>query len=58
MEDRSTIHAGHQLSAEEFRYLRTVRVTAAVYWSNLYYINLSILEDSLEEGIYLTVNIG
>jgi len=28
---RFTIHAGHQLSVEEFRYLRTVRVTAAVY---------------------------
>ncbi|KAJ3392373.1 hypothetical protein HDU92_008506 [Lobulomyces angularis] len=28
---RSTIHAGHHLSDEELRYLRTVRVTAAVY---------------------------
>ena len=26
------IHAGHQLNAKEFRYLWTVRVTAAVYW--------------------------
>ena len=29
---RYAIHAGHQLNAKEFRYLRTVRVTAAVYW--------------------------
>lgn len=28
---RCIIHAGHQLSVEELRYLRTVRVTAAVY---------------------------
>jgi hypothetical protein len=26
-----TIHAGRNLPAKEFRYLRTVRVTAAVY---------------------------
>ena len=31
-DSRYAIHAGHQLSAKEFRYLRTVRVTAAVYW--------------------------
>ena len=29
---RYAIHAGHQLNAKEFCYLRTVRVTAAVYW--------------------------
>ena len=29
---RYTIHAGRNLPANEFRYLRTVRVTAAVYW--------------------------
>jgi len=29
--NRCTIHAGPQLMAKEFRYLRTVRVTAAVY---------------------------
>jgi len=29
---RYAIHAGQQLTAKEFRYLRTVRVTAAVYW--------------------------
>jgi hypothetical protein len=28
---RCTIHAGQQLTAKEFRYLRTVRITAAVY---------------------------
>jgi len=28
---RYAIHAGQQLTAKEFRYLRTVRVTAAVY---------------------------
>jgi len=27
LEDRSTIDAGLQLKAEEFRYLRTVRIT-------------------------------
>ena len=31
-DSRYAIHAGHQLNAKEFRYLRTVRVTAAVYW--------------------------
>lgn len=30
--DRDIIDAGHQLCAKELRYLRTVRVTAAVYW--------------------------
>ena len=30
-DSRYAIHAGHQLNAKEFRYLRTVRVTAAVY---------------------------
>ena len=30
---RYTIHAGRNLPADEFRYLRTVRVTAAVYSS-------------------------
>ena len=30
--DRYTIRAGRNLPAKEFRYLRTVRVTAAVYW--------------------------
>ena len=30
---RYTIHAGRNLPANEFRYLRTVRVTAAVYSS-------------------------
>ncbi len=29
---RYTIHAGRNLPDKEFRYLRTVRVTAAVYW--------------------------
>jgi hypothetical protein len=29
---RYTIHAGRNLPAKEFRYLWTVRVTAAVYW--------------------------
>jgi hypothetical protein len=28
--DRDAIRAGHQLCANEFRYLRTVRVTAAI----------------------------
>ena len=31
-DSRYAIHAGHQLNAKEFRYLWTVRVTAAVYW--------------------------
>ena len=31
-DSRYAIHAGHQSNAKEFRYLRTVRVTAAVYW--------------------------
>ena len=31
-DSRYAIHAGDQLNAKEFRYLRTVRVTAAVYW--------------------------
>ena len=31
-DSRYAIHAGHQLNAKEFRYLRTVIVTAAVYW--------------------------
>ena len=31
-DSRYAIHAGHQLSAKEFCYLWTVRVTAAVYW--------------------------
>ena len=30
---RYTIHAGRNLPDKEFRYLWTVRVTAAVYWS-------------------------
>ena len=30
--DRYAIHAGRNLPDKEFRYLRTVRVTAAVYW--------------------------
>ena len=30
--DRSTIRAGRNLPDKEFRYLRTVIVTAAVYW--------------------------
>ena len=30
--DRYTIHAGRNLPDKEFRYLRTVIVTAAVYW--------------------------
>jgi len=30
---RSAFRAGHQLSDKEFRYRRTVIVTAAVYWS-------------------------
>jgi len=30
LEDRSTIDAGLQLKAEEFRYLRTVRITAVI----------------------------
>ena len=30
--DRYSIHAGRNLPAKEFRYLRTVRNTAAVYW--------------------------
>ena len=30
--DRYTIRAGRNLPDKEFRYLRTVRVTAAVYW--------------------------
>ena len=29
---RYTIHAGRKSPVKEFRYLRTVRVTAAVYW--------------------------
>src|SRR5690606_36523479 len=29
---RYTIHAGRNLPDKEFRYLRTVMVTAAVYW--------------------------
>jgi len=29
---RYTIHAGRNLPDKEFRYLRTVRYTAAVYW--------------------------
>ena len=31
-ESRYTIHARRNLPDKEFRYLRTVRVTAAVYW--------------------------
>ena len=31
-DSRYAIHAGHQLNAKEFRYLWTVRITAAVYW--------------------------
>ena len=31
-DSRYAIHAGHQLNAKEFRYLWTVRNTAAVYW--------------------------
>ena len=31
-EDRYTIRAGRNLPDKEFRYLRTVIVTAAVYW--------------------------
>ena len=31
VDSRYAIHAGHQLNAKEFRYLWTVRVTAAVY---------------------------
>ena len=30
--DRYTIRAGRNLADKEFRYLRTVMVTAAVYW--------------------------
>src|SRR5690606_9708492 len=30
--DRDTVRAGRSLPDEEFRYLRTVIVTAAVYW--------------------------
>ena len=30
--DRYAIHAGRNLPDKEFRYLRTVIVTAAVYW--------------------------
>ena len=30
------IHAGRQLFDKEFRYLRTLRVRAAVYWSFRY----------------------
>ena len=30
--DRYAIHAGRYLTDKEFRYLRTVIVTAAVYW--------------------------
>jgi hypothetical protein len=33
--NRYAIHAGHQLSVKEFRYLRTVRVTAVVYQGSL-----------------------
>lgn len=32
-DSRYAIHAGHQLNAKEFRYLWTVRITAAVYWN-------------------------
>ena len=42
--DRYTIHAGRNLPDKEFRYLRTVIVTAAVHWgfnSNLRYLNRS-----------------
>ena len=31
-QNRYTIHAGRNLPDKEFRYLRTVIVTAAVYW--------------------------
>ena len=31
-QDRYTIRAGQNLPDKEFRYLRTVIVTAAVYW--------------------------
>jgi len=41
-ECRSTIHAGHQLSADKLRYLRTVRVTAAIDWGYLYIIKNSL----------------
>ena len=42
--DRYAIHAGRNLPDKEFRYLRTVRVTAAVYWgfiSVLAHLNLT-----------------
>ena len=41
---RYTIRAGRNLPDEEFRYLRTVIVTAAVYWgfnSELYHTNMA-----------------
>src|SRR6056300_46483 len=33
--DRCTIRAGRNLPDKEFRYLRTVIVTAAVYWASI-----------------------
>ena len=38
--DRYTIRAGRNLPDKEFRYLRTVIVTAAVYWGFSQYLRL------------------
>ena len=40
---RYAIHAGRNLPAKEFRYLRTVRVTAAVYLGFVRCFNLSLI---------------
>jgi len=45
---RYIIHAGHQLNAKEFCYLRTVRVTAAInwnYWIIILFYNIGQMTD-------------
>jgi len=44
---RYTIRAGRNLPDKEFRYLRTVIVTAAVYWG----FNTELLQTSLNDKV-------
>ena len=45
--DRYTIRAGRNLPDKEFRYLRTVIVTAAVYWGFSQYLRTEVLSTFL-----------
>jgi len=58
---RYAIHAGHQLNAKEFCYLRTVKVTAAVYWGlgkkpKTFSFNLAALGRRQPQYIFLRIS--